>query len=303
MKIAAPEEDETAARMENASEIQALLTLRHYTKLSEVSQPPEEKNVAGQMLLLIVILADVGLIIFGWYIYQQRQAKYDATGIDISKVPDSGPVVPVPVEPTKKGPKSFEDLIIKDKGDPGPAVGVTSPAGARPEGRPSGKDPSETGKKVARAVRFYYALKKDPRFKDNKAIQEWKADFLSYPDLRAVNERYAKDGNPVRFMVGMLRSPNFKGMITKYFARAEIQDFVGAMTSSPDVMSSAPIFMKEPEVESAAKSLGLAPQGDAAPPAKDSSQAIQRMQENPALKKLLEGGEAPGAVRLPQEPK
>jgi hypothetical protein len=62
--------------------------------------------------------------------------------------------------------------------------------------------------------------------------------------------------------------------------------------------------MKEPEVESAAKSLRLAPQqGSAAPPAKGSTQAIERMRENPELKKLLEVGESPGAVRLRQDPK
>jgi hypothetical protein len=293
---------------ENASEIQALLTLRHYTKLSEVSQPcdqpPKKKNVAGQMLLLIIILVDVGLIILGWYIYQQRQARYDATGIDISKIPDPRLEIPIPVAPVKKGPKSFEPFIIKDKGGPGLAVGAPLPAGHRPGGSPSGKGSSDTAKQVSRAVKFYYALKKDPRFKGNTAIQEWKTEFLSYPDLKAVNDRYAKDGDPVRFMVGMLRSPNFKSMVAKYFAREEIQSFVGAMTSSPDVMNSAPAFMKEPEVESAAKSLRLAPQqGSAAPPAKGSTQAIERMRENPELKKLLEVGESPGAVRLRQDPK
>jgi len=205
LKIAARDEGETATMAENASEIQALLTLRHYTKLSEVSQPcdqpPKKKNVAGQMLLLIIILVDVGLIILGWYIYQQRQARYDATGIDISKIPDP----------------RLE--IIKDKGGPGLAVGAPLPAGHRPGGSPSGKGSSDTAKQVSRAVKFYYALKKDPRFKGNTAIQEWKTEFLSYPDLKAVNDRYAKDGDPVRFMVGMLRSPNFKSMVAKYFAR------------------------------------------------------------------------------------
>ncbi|MDE2292697.1 MAG: hypothetical protein KGL53_11505, partial [Elusimicrobia bacterium] len=146
----------------------------------------------------------------------------------------------------------------------------------------------ESRLKMGRAVSAYYALKNSARFKDSPVVKAWTKDFLSHPDLKALNDQWRKDHDPLRFLVGMVRSPNFQAMAKTYLAQADMRAFIKDMASSPAVLSSAGTFMSDDKVKGAVTALNLLPGGGAAP-MPDSSAQLGRVKADPSLKATLEG--------------
>ncbi len=104
---------------------------------------------------------------------------------------------------------------------------------------------------MRRATLFFFDLKNQPRFKNSAAIQNWKRDFLSHPDLKAVNDRYRKDGDAIRFMVDMTQSPNFQGMVKEYLGRPDARAFIRDMTAAKEVQDSADSFLEDVNIGAA----------------------------------------------------
>lgn len=248
------------------------------------------KSPAGPMILLVILLVDVGLIIWGWHLYQRRQERLDATGLNLAKPPPAErPMASAAVPRPARPPTGPERYVLQEPSAPpgaGPA-GRAAPAGTR------SASSSERSGTIRAAVRAYYALKKDPRFSRSEAILAWKAEFLSHADLRAINARYQKDRDALRFMVDMTRSANFRAMLKKHALEGDITAFIREMASRPQVAASAPHFLRDPGVSSAAKELGLG----AAARTPEGAEAVRRIQAGPGLRKLL-GEEADGAVPL-----
>lgn len=257
--------------------------------------PPKPKSPVGPMILLIVLLVDVGLIIWGWHLYQRRQESLDASGLNFSKPPP--PEKPAAVAAVPRAlpspPAGPERYVVQEPA----GLSETAPSGGAAAARPTSPSSPEKNRAIKAAVRAYYALKKDPRFSRSKAIQAWKQEFLSHPDLRAINARYQKDRDALRFMVDMTRSANFRAMLKKYALDADITAFIRSMASQSQVAASAPHFLADPGVSSAARELGLGAAEKSAAAMPDSSEALRKLKENPGLRKLL-GDETDGAVPL-----
>jgi hypothetical protein len=239
------------------------------------------KSVAGQIFLLVVIFVDIGLLIWGWHIYQRRQAeKLDGSGFDLSRTPEKekNPYAampdPIPVEDLEASMrliiKESRDLPALGQGRGGaPPVQTESP-GAKKKTRSAPRPPRTDSarsmrdvsaaerRKVKRAKGFYYALKRDARFRNSKVLTDWKKEFLSHSDLRKINAEYQKDRDAIKFMVKMVGSSNFRGMFGKYMLKEEMRGFVKEMAGSAVVKAAADTFLADANMGALAKHLGFA---------------------------------------------
>lgn len=262
----------------------------------------EQKSGLGPGLILAILLLDVGLLIWGWHLYQRRQESLDDAGLNFSRAPEpsAAPAVPADAGP-KEDPLSGIDRYVKKEALPAVSTRTApSPAaapGQAPGGRPALAAPSapaspEMKRKMDRAADAYFALKNQPRFKNSKVVQEWKKDFLSHADLKALNDQWRKDKDPLKFVMGMVRSPNFHKMAAEHLVKKDMRDFISEMAGNKAVKESASTFMTDESVATAAKAFGLM---GGVPTMKDSSKQMQQMKANPAMKGFASGDEPPPA--------
>ncbi len=209
--------------------------------------------MAGPLLLLVIVLADIGLVVWGWYLREQKKAaEYGSGGLNLAAAPAAPAPRPAPRRETPvplPAPSSGALFsVVPEEGPPPP------PKAAAPRTDPS----------LKKAEEIYYAVKNSPRFRNSKVIQEWKRDFLASRDLAAIEARYRKDRNARRFISEMVRSPDFKKMLGKYAPRPDLQAFLKEMAGKEAVTSAAGLFSEDGAVMGIFKSLRLS---GAAPPA------------------------------------
>ncbi|MBI5596706.1 MAG: hypothetical protein HY928_11500 [Elusimicrobia bacterium] len=257
-----------------------------------------DKSSFGPAIILAVLLLDVGLMIWGWHLYQRRQERLDDGGLNFARAPEADPSLPVPADPPASAPLSGIDRYVKKEalapaGPGAPKAGT--PAGAKKPALSLAAQPKEAKLKIDRAVSYFFDLKNSPRFKNSKVIQAWKKDFLSHPDLKALNDGWRKDKDPLKFLVGMVQSPSFRGMTEKYLVQADMQAFIKDMATAPAVVNSAGSFMADDSISGAVSGLKLGLGGPA--PMKDSSAQMGALKANPALKGFLQGADEAPPVR------
>lgn len=256
----------------------------------------DQKSGLGPALILAILLLDVGLLIWGWHLYQRRQESLDDAGLNISRVPEPAAAPAAPLSaPAREEPLSGIDRYVKKEPLPGataaPAGAAAQAAGAKSALVPAAAPTSpEMKRKMDKAVDAFFDLKNQPRFKNSKAVQAWKKDFLSHADLRALNDEWRKEHDPLKFMMGMVRSPNFQKMAASYLVKPDLRDFVSALAGAKAVKDSAATFMTDESVATAAKAFGLL---GGPPGMKDSSGQMRQMKANPALKAFASGDEPP----------
>lgn len=249
----------------------------------------EARSGLAPALIIAIILADVGLLIWGWHLYQKKQENLDDAGLNFSRAPEpsAAPVVAAPSFP-EEDPLAGIDRYVKKEALPPPkpagpagaagAAGAPAP-GVRPAAPPAAAPSTpEMRRKMDRAVDSFFALKNSPRFKNSKVVQAWKKDFLSHPDLKALNDEWRREKDPLKFMMGMVRSPNFQKMAAEYLVKQDMRDFISTMAADKAVKDSASTFMTDESVATAAKAFGLM-----GPPPKNSAE-LQKLKEHPALK-------------------
>ena len=250
-------------------------------------------NVSGPMLLLIIILADVGLVVIGWHIHEQRKAEYTLAGLNLAAPPNPRTYAP-PAPPPPPPPAA-------------PAVGSGPPASVipgkaerqAPPVRSEGASRPGPGSWMDKAEDAYYQLKKSQRFKNSKVISDWKREFLSHPDLAAIDARYRRDGDGARFLKGMVRSGNFRQMLGRYLAVPDMQAFIKELAAKPAVMAAGRTVLDDQAVMDTVKSIqipGLPPVSRMmdlgkeieSAGARNTSDAIDKMRKNPALQQMLQ---------------
>ena len=208
--------------------------------------------MAGPLLLLVIVLADIGLVVWGWHLREQKKAaEYGSSGLNFAAAPAAPAARPAPRRetPPPPPPSSGAPLsVVPEEGAPPP------PKAAAPRTDPL----------LKKAEEVYYAVKNSPRFRNSKVISEWKRDFLASRDLAAIEARYRKDRDARRFISEMVRSPDFKKMLGKYAPRPDLQAFLKEMAGKEAVTSAAGLFSEDGAVMGIFKSLRIP---GAAPPA------------------------------------
>ncbi|HBL18407.1 MAG: hypothetical protein A2X36_14450 [Elusimicrobia bacterium GWA2_69_24] len=249
--------------------------------------PPRQKSLAGPILLLIVIMADVGFGIWGWNVYQEkRRQRREFSAVNVAKAPEQETTSPfaAPQGPrTQRGPDGL-GYLIKEEG------GAALPAAPGPDTRVT----PEERERIQTSVRAYYRIKGDPRFASSRAIRDWTRDFLTYPDLRAIHERYQKDRNPIRFLADMTASPHFLRLRRKYLNAPDLQAFIGLLAAAPDVTAGSDTIIAKANLGAAIRDLAAfdAASGTAAGSRRGPSE-MGKLRQHPKFGKWIEDSEAP----------
>lgn len=203
------------------------------------------------MLQALFLLANVGLVVWIWRISKGKEAHYDSSGFVMASAPRASlPAVGYTAasRPTRvmEGP---ERNLIKDPdlklGGRRPETGLRRATSARAEEDRSIAVRPETRRRVEKAARVYFRLKKSPQFKNSPTIRAWKKDFLSFADLRSIDEQFNRDHDAVRFLVGVGRSPNFPLLLQKHLAAADIQTFMREIRMRPELVGASQELLKE----------------------------------------------------------
>lgn len=290
---------------------------------------PRSGKSGGIIVAVVVGGSAVGVI--GWYLLTNRSGPaIDASGFDLSNAPESRrPVIAAaPSAATGTQPQSSLGMMKADAGIR--IVDSNSSSGQGPAGSPSGSGSSsaaattpEQKKAEARAafteksrqheaeVRKY-AEKMTAKY---AVIRQYGRDWMSYPDLRKLNDDFMRTKDPVAFMIGLSRSKNLGAMIQKYAGKPEIREFIvdgmkhapGELTSSAmDVLANDKV-MKD-LVGNIVSNLGLPPSitgmissaGGGDPSKIDSNKMMGDIMNDPTMKKAMSGqGNAPPPVSLP----
>lgn len=237
--------------------------------MSDPVVPPARESKAGAVLVAVAVgVSAVGVL--GWHLLQNRgeeKERLDVSGFDFAAAPTgTRPVIP----PTYNAPSEPASSLGMLKADAGMRVvdGNTSggsgsgaadggPAQKRKE---AGLSFQQAARKHEKRVREYFmaATKKHP------SVRQYGRDWMSYPDLKKLNDDYFKDRDPVKFMYGVSKSENFGKLVKKYATDPAIRAVVidAAKQAPSDIMSAGMDYMQNDRVikdlvGSVAKGLGL----------------------------------------------
>ena len=180
----------------------------------------------------------VGVV--GWYfVSNSKEPSFSNRGFDVRAIS-----TPKPIASSSYSPPAQPQSGIMIKSDPGLRVldsGAGVPASRKPASAGAGEDPKASFRDAARrnetTVRAY-AEKMTRRY---PSVAQYGRDWMSYPDLRKLNDDYMRDHDPAAFMAGLARSPNFGKLVRKYASDPGIRAFViqGVQQAPGELMSAA----------------------------------------------------------------
>jgi hypothetical protein len=100
--------------------------------------------------------------------------------------------------------------------------------------------------------------------KAHPILRRYGRDWMSYPDLKKLNDDYFVDHDPVKFLMGLSRSPNFPKLVSRYAQEPALRDYVveGIRKAPADLEAAALKVLEQDDVVHAfvvgvAKSMGL----------------------------------------------
>lgn len=285
-----------------------------------MSDAPAPRTGRSGGIFVAVIVGGSAIAVIGWYLMTNRGggASIDASGFDLSSAPDTRrPAAPPSASAAPAQPVSSLGMM---KADAGVSI-VDSNAASGPSGSPAAK-PGD--KKEAAHLSFTEAARKHEgeirafaARMTNKypLVRQYGKEWMSYPDLRKLNDDYQKNRDPIAFLVGLSKAPNFGTMMKKYAGAPEMRDVVvqgmkqapGELTSSAmDVMQNDHVL--KDLVANVAGAMGLPPSitaminGGGDPAKLDQSKVMSDVMNNPEMRKAMQqqGNQAP-PVSLPNQ--
>lgn len=280
--------------------------------------PPARESKGGAILVAAVVgVSAVGVA--GWHLLQNRGAdkeRLDVSGFDFAAAPTGTRPV---VQPTYTGPaeqasslgmlKADAGMRVADGGSGGGSGSGTADSGPAQKRKEAGLSFQQAARKHEKRVREYFtaATKKHP------SVRQYGRDWMSYPDLKKLNDDYFKDRDPVKFMYGLSKSENFGKLVKKYATDPAIRAVVidAAKQAPSDIMSAGMDYMQNDRVikdlvGNVAKGMGL-PSSltaifDEGKGAKvDSNQVMSDiMKNNPEAQKALQQQQQNSGIRIGQ---
>lgn len=188
---------------------------------------PRDSRVGGIFTGLLVVGSAAGVV--GWYIATNRAGPtIDATGFDLSVAPQSRRTVPA----LSGAPAPLRSGFGMIKTDPGLRID-DSRSGL---GKADSPAPPKNGDKKSQArLDFTSAARKYESVvaafsmrmtRKYPVIGQYGRDWMSYPDLRKLNNDYMRDRDPIAFLSGLAKAPNFGALVKKYAGAPEIREFI-----------------------------------------------------------------------------
>jgi hypothetical protein len=186
----------------------------------------DDSNARGGRLggILVAVVIGGSLVgALGWYMVVNRHGiELDTHGFDVAQVtPEQRPTA-VPGPGAAAHPQ--EGMLIKsDRGMSfGDAPGRNANSASHSAAAEGARDYREDAKRYEGTVRDY-AVKMTRKY---ASVRQYGKDWMSYPDLRKLNDDYMRTHDPMAFMMGLSRSKNFGSLIRKYAADPGIRSFL-----------------------------------------------------------------------------
>ncbi len=251
------------------------------------SAPPQRSSRPAAILAVLVLAASaVGVIVY--QLMPKEKSTADRAGFDISQIQE-GPQAAATIP---QSPSSQSSLGMIKKGAMGP---MRFGAGAVQAG--AGRKALDFTA-IARASEAKVQALAGRYTRRYPLIAQYGQDWMSYPDLKELNDGYMRDHDPVRFLHGVARSKNFGKLAGKYAAASPIQNFVkdAMKDAGADATSAAMSLIKDDSlvkslISNTASSLGLPPAltaGLFSSGQVDEKQIMGQIMQNPDLQKSLQ---------------
>ena len=241
-----------------------------------VSDESGPSNSRFGALLVAVAVGGSAVAVVGWHLLSNRGGgRLDTSGFDLNTAADRAI--------TRRGHLGAGNDYAAP--EPSLSLGMVKPgAGMRvgPSPTASGRGASSRYRSAAagaasRKERDARSLKeaaiKHEKFFDAlgrrteakyPSLTQYGKDWVSYPDLRALRDRYHRDHNPIKFAYGMVKSDNFGKLLKQYSDDPGVRVFLmEAVKRAPaDLRSAAGQVFRNDHVakglvDTVAKSLGL----------------------------------------------
>lgn len=266
---------------------------------------PREGRLGGLLVALLIVGSAAGVL--GWYALTNRKGPVlDYSGFDLNSVTPEKHVLISDANSAPSQPTS--GIMIKS--DPGLNVvdgNASAPAANHPAG-PAAGDPKADFRDVARrneATVRDFAIKMTRKY---PSVRQYGKDWMSYPDLRKLNDDYMRNHDPAAFMAGLARSPNFGKLVRKYATDPGIRAFVinGVQQAPGELLSAAGAALSNDAVvknlvSNVGQALGLPPSIMAVVGGGrvDQSKVVSDVLSSPQLKGAMQGQSPP--VALPNQ--
>ncbi len=269
--------------------------------MDEAPSPPPRRN---WLAALLVILA-IGGSAIGVFIYQMiqsgRKTTVDASGFDIAQTTDKTFVT------TDSGQQPADpgsSLGMIKTGLPQMRFGSNSPAPNSGSGGSGGANNGQQNESSFTQMARHY----EPQVTDfvknwgkkSPTLKQYAKDWMSYPDLKKLNDDYMHNHDPIAFARGLAGSSSFPTLVKKYAGTPDMQQFVhAAMSAMPADMRTAGLnYINSDNIvkkvaDNVMTSLGLPAGllggGGASAPQVDANQVMGNMLgNNPQLQKAME---------------
>ncbi|MBI3565105.1 MAG: hypothetical protein HY079_07915 [Elusimicrobia bacterium] len=271
-------------------------------------EPSPRGGRLGWIVTGVAVLGSfVGVV--GWYLVSNRGGGgLDTSGFDIATAPSAPrPVAAAPAAPPPGQPRSSLDMMKADagirivdsnssSGSPG-SSGPAAPSGPEQKKQESHASFTENARKHEGDVRRF-AEKMTAKY---PVIRQYGRDWMSYPDLKKLNDDYARNHDPIAFMIGLSKAPNLGTMLKKYAGKPEIREFVvdGMKQAPGDLTGSAMSVLQNDRVlkdliSNVTGSLGLPPSitamiGSGDPSKMDQNKMMKDVMNTPDIQKAMQG--------------
>lgn len=248
--------------------------------------PRRSSKVLALMALLAVAGSAVGVIIY--QLSQKEKLPADTAGFDITKTQESRPV-----QSTAQIPPGSAAQINRTMFQAEDLAQMRFEEGGG-TAKPFAQKATDSFAEACRKAEGKVQALAQAYTKRYRSIAKLGQDWMSYPDLKKLNDDYMRDHDPITFLHGTARSKNFAKMMVKYTPDPAVQSFVkeGIAKAPGEVTSSAMNLLKEDNsiktvVSNVAAALGLPPAltaGILSGGKVDQNQVIgQILQGNPSL--------------------
>ncbi|MFA6003346.1 MAG: hypothetical protein WC881_04690 [Elusimicrobiota bacterium] len=257
-----------------------------------MDEPESGRSSLGAGILAAIVLCGSALGVMIYQLTQKDKAEIDAGGFDLSRTQEAKAPAAAAAGSPGAAPSSLG--LLHNGGLGGIRVGEGAGAQPRPEHK-AGSDFTAAVRKSEAKVRNL-AMAYTRRY---PVIAQYGRDWMSYPDLKKLNDDYMRDHDPIAFLRGLAHAKNFGKLVSKYAGQPAVQDFVkaGVKQAPAEVTASAMAVLKEDAlvkrlVANTAASLGLPPAltaGLLGGGSVDEQQVMgQIMQGNPDVKKAMQ---------------
>lgn len=203
----------------------------------EEAAPPKRHGSMGMALLAggVVLASLVGALLYQAK-QNQRPLSIDTSGFDVSQVSQTDkplPAAAAPQAPQQSGLSMISGIL------PGMAFGKSQRGGGT--GAPAAQaQAAQDFTTLCRSNESLVRAMAEDYTRRYPAIRQYGRDWMSYPDLKKLNDDYERNHDPVAFLRGLAASDNFPKLVVKYAREPAIQAFVkDALTHAPQQIMSA----------------------------------------------------------------